>query len=57
MTLKETHLHADASVRWQANLAKIAAHNARNDVMFTLGLNPHADLTTEEFRERYFGAK
>ena len=41
----------------QANLAKIVAHNARNDATFTLGLNPHADLTTEEFRRRYFGAR
>lgn len=40
----------------QANLAKIAAHNARADATFTLGLNPHADLSTEEFRARYFGA-
>ncbi|KAL4422406.1 hypothetical protein ABPG75_008603 [Micractinium tetrahymenae] len=42
---------------FQENLAKIAAHNARNDVTFQLGLNAHADLTTDEFRQRYFGAK
>lgn len=41
----------------QANLAKIAAHNARNDQTFQLGLNAHADLTAEEFRLRYFGHK
>jgi hypothetical protein len=38
-------------------LAKIAAHNARNDQTFQLGLNAHADLTAEEFRLRYFGHK
>ncbi|EFN59831.1 hypothetical protein CHLNCDRAFT_18068 [Chlorella variabilis] len=41
----------------QANLAKIVAHNARNDATYRLGLNAHADLTTDEFRLRYFGAK
>ena len=43
--------------RPQANLATIAAHNARGDVTYTLGLNGHADLTTEEFGLRYFGAQ
>lgn len=41
----------------QANLARIAAHNARPDVTFQLGLNGHADLSVEEFRLRYFGAQ
>lgn len=46
-----------SSAHLQANLAKIAAHNARNDASFTLGLNGHADLTAEEFKLRYFGAQ
>ncbi|GAB4818797.1 hypothetical protein N2152v2_005843 [Parachlorella kessleri] len=37
------------------NLRRIVEHNARNDVSYTLGLNGFADLTTEEFAERYFG--
>jgi hypothetical protein len=41
----------------QANLAKIVAHNSRSGVSYKLGLNAHADLTTEEFRLRYFGAR
>lgn len=41
----------------QANLAKIAAHNALPGQSFQLGLNAHADLTAEEFRLRYFGPK
>ena len=41
----------------QDNVAAIAAHNARGEASYTLGLNPHADLTTEEFRLRYFGAR
>lgn len=42
---------------FKGNLAKIAAHNSRGDVTFQLGLNAHADLTAEEFRLRYFGAR
>ncbi|KAI7837182.1 hypothetical protein COHA_008975 [Chlorella ohadii] len=42
---------------FEANVAKIVAHNARADATFTLGLNPHADLTTEEFKQHYFGAR
>lgn len=42
---------------FQANLAKIVAHNSRSGVSYKLGLNAHADLTTEEFRLRYFGAR
>lgn len=42
---------------FQENLAKIAAHNSQKGATFQLGLNAHADLTTEEFRLRYFGAK
>eukprot|EP00887_Chlorella_sp_A99_P002088 scaffold21.g2088.t1 len=38
-----------------ANLERINKHNARNGVSYWLGLNGHADLTTEEFRLRYFG--
>ena len=40
---------------FQANLARIAQHNARNGVSYWLGLNEFADLTTEEFRLRMFG--
>ena len=38
-------------------MAAIVAHNARGEASYWLGLNPHADLTTEEFRLRYFGAR
>lgn len=39
-----------------ANAARVAAHQAQNaGASYTLGLNGHADLTTEEFRLRYFG--
>lgn len=41
----------------QANVAKIAAHNARPEATYRLGLNAHADLTTEEFGRLYFGAQ
>ncbi|KAL4436130.1 hypothetical protein ABPG77_005578 [Micractinium sp. CCAP 211/92] len=44
-------------VIFQANLAKIAAHNSQPGVTFQLGLNAHADLSAEEFRLRYFGLK
>jgi hypothetical protein len=43
-------------VAYAANVRKILEHNARAGVSYTLGLNAHADLTTDEFRLRFFGS-
>lgn len=44
---------------YNANKAKIEAHNARNDVTYKLGLNKFADYTEEEFHRilGYLGQK
>ncbi|KAL6769398.1 hypothetical protein ACKKBG_A30845 [Auxenochlorella protothecoides x Auxenochlorella symbiontica] len=55
----KTYSPAEESQRleaFMANAARVAAHQAQNaGASYTLGLNGHADLTTEEFRLRYFG--
>lgn len=41
---------------WMRNVERISRHRSENSgSSYTLGLNGHADLTTEEFRLRYFG--
>ena len=42
---------------YTANVERIRAHNAAGKSAYTLGLNPFADMTTEEFREAMFGAQ
>jgi len=41
---------------FKKNLEQIHAHNGKN-LGFTLAVNHFADLTTDEFRERYLGVK
>jgi len=40
---------------WKENFNIVLAHNQRDDVTFTLGMNKFADLTSSEFLERYTG--
>ena len=42
---------------FEANLAKIAAHNADERWTYTLGVNQHADLTGSEFAKLYASGK
>ena len=42
---------------YTANVERIRAHNAAGKSTYTLGLNPYADLSTEEFRAAMFGAQ
>jgi hypothetical protein len=39
------------------NYQKIQAHNSRDDVTYTLAVHHHADLTFEEFKAKYTGAR
>ena len=40
---------------WKNNLIKVNEHNARTDVSYTLGMNEFADLTVNEFLDKYTG--
>ncbi|KDD74236.1 papain family cysteine protease [Helicosporidium sp. ATCC 50920] len=40
---------------WQSNLEKVRSRGRSNSGEYSIGMNGHADLTTEEFRLRYFG--
>jgi len=42
---------------FEANLVKIEAHNADPRWTYTLGVNTHADLTSEEFARKYASGK
>jgi Cathepsin propeptide inhibitor domain (I29) len=42
--------------QFRQSLAKIRAHNSRNDVTYSLGLNKFSDMTHEEYK-RLLGFK
>eukprot|EP01099_Mayorella_cantabrigiensis_P001826 TRINITY_DN179_c0_g1_i1.p1 TRINITY_DN179_c0_g1~~TRINITY_DN179_c0_g1_i1.p1 ORF type:complete len:332 (+),score=98.75 TRINITY_DN179_c0_g1_i1:51-1046(+) len=42
---------------WKSNLKFVVENNARPDVTYTVSMNKFADLTVNEFVERYTGAK
>jgi C1A family cysteine protease len=58
----ERHYDSDAEYQhrlaiFKANVKLIRDHNARTDVTYTLGINKFADLTQEEFSQRFMGFK
>lgn len=51
----KTYAAEEAAARhanWAQSVAEIKAHNARDDVSFTMGLNEHSDLSWAEFQQR-----